>query len=166
MALNEPLIAELEREAIATRKIFESIQDEHWNWKPHEKSYTLGALSTHIADITGWVDMMIHKDELDFANTDYVSPKITNKSELMQTFEENLAKSKVALQKTTDEQFSEKWRMRNGEQIYFELPKDINLRTWVFSHIVHHRAQLGVYLRLLNVAVPTTYGPTADEQGM
>ncbi|MBA2250403.1 MAG: DinB family protein [Chitinophagaceae bacterium] len=166
MAIYHSLLAELEMESEATKKILQSVPDEQWNWKPHDKSYSIGALATHIADIYGWSDIMIHKDQLDFANTDYVAPEVANSSDLMRTFNENLAHAKVALQNAKDEQFSENWKMRNGEQIYFELPKNVVFRTWVLNHIVHHRAQLGVYLRLLEIPVPSTYGPSADLQAM
>lgn len=166
MPINETLLAELEREAANTKKILEKIPTEHLDWKPHEKSYKMGALAGHIAEIPSWLDLMLNANELDFATMNYTPPAIKESSDIMKLFEENLAKAKEVLKNATDEKFNGKWRMRHGEQIFFELPRQEVIRTWVFSHIVHHRAQLGVYLRLLNIPLPTIYGPTADEQGM
>lgn len=166
MSLNEVLLAELEREAKTTRKIFEKIPSEHLSFKPHEKSMAMGQLAGHVAEIPGWLHLMLNADELDFATMNYTPPKIEQNADLIKHFEENLANGKSVLENATDEKFNGTWRMRHGEQIFFELPRAEVIRTWVFSHIVHHRAQLGVYLRLLNIPVPSIYGPTADEQGM
>jgi uncharacterized damage-inducible protein DinB len=164
MSLNQTLLDELEREANTTKKLLEKVSTEHLDWKPHEKSYKMGALAGHISEIPSWLDLMLNADELDFATMNYTPPSIKENTDIMKLFEENLAKGKAVLEKATDEKFEGSWRMRHGEQIFFELPRQQVIRTWVFSHIVHHRAQLGVYLRLLNIHVPSTYGPTADEQ--
>ncbi len=96
----------------------------------------------------------------------YKPPTINNSSDIMKVFEDNLAKAKTVLQNATDDKFEGNWRMRHGEQIFFELPKNVVIRRLVMSHIVHHRAQLGVYLRLLNIPVPASYGPSADDTQM
>lgn len=165
MALNQPLLEELDREAQITKKILGKVPSEHLAWQPHEKSYKLGGLASHISEIPGWLDIIINDDELDFATMDYTPPTINKNADIIKLFEENLAKGKEVLQQTTDDKFNGNWRMRQGEQIFFELPRTQVIRTWVMNHIVHHRAQLGVYLRLLNIPVPGTYGPSADEQG-
>jgi uncharacterized damage-inducible protein DinB len=166
MALNQTLLDELEREAKITKKILEKVPTEHLDWKPHEKSFAIGRLAAHIAELTGWLELMINADELDFGTMNYTPPTIKENADIMKVFEENLAKGKAVLENATDEKFNGTWRMRHGEQIFFELPRTQVIHTWVFNHIVHHRAQLGVYLRLLNIPVPGTYGPSADEQGM
>lgn len=165
MAVNQPLLDELEREAKTTKKLLEKVPTERLDWKPHEKSYSIGALAGHIAEIAGWLDLMLNADELDFATMNYTPPAIKENADIMKLFEENQANGKSVLQNATDEKFEGNWRMRQGEQIFFELPRTQVIRTWVFNHIVHHRAQLGVYLRLLNIPVPGTYGPSADDQG-
>lgn len=166
MPVNQALLAELERESKTTRSILEKIPTEHLDYKPHEKSYTLGALAAHIGEINGWLDLMLNADELDFATMNYTPPAIKESADIMKVFEENLAKGKVELQNATDEKFNGTWRMRHGNQIFFELPRAEVIRTWVFNHIIHHRAQVGVYLRLLNITLPSSYGPTADSQSM
>ncbi len=166
MTLSQTLLAELERESKTTRSILEKVPTEHLDYKPHEKSYKMGALAGHISEIPSWLDLMLNADELDFATMNYTPPVIKVNADIMKLFEENLAKGKAELEKATDEKFNGTWRMRHGEKIFFELPKTEVVRTWVFSHIVHHRAQLGVYLRLLNIPLPSSYGPTADTPGM
>lgn len=166
MALKDSYLAELVREAASSQKILEKVPSEKLSWKPHEKSYAMGALAGHIAEIPSWLDLILNADELDFATMNYMPPKINENADIMKIFEENLATAKTVLEKATDEKFEGKWRMRHGENIYFELPRPVVIRTWIFSHIVHHRAQLGVYLRLLDIPVPAVYGPSADEQGM
>lgn len=166
MTLNKSLFEELQRESISTKKILEKVPTEHLDWKPHEKSYKMGALAAHIGEITGWLDLMLNADELDFATMNYVPPVIKENADIIKVFEENFAKGKAVLEKATDESFNGTWRMRHGDHIIFDLPRAEVIRTWVFSHIVHHRAQLGVYLRLLNIPLPSTYGPTADAQSM
>ncbi len=166
MRLNEYLLAELEREAKITKSILEKVPTEHLDYTPHPKSMAMGALAGHISEITGWLDLMLNAGELDFATMNYTPPVIKENADIMKLFEENLAKGKAELANATDEKFNGTWRMRHGEHIFFELPRAEVIRTWVFSHIVHHRAQLGVYLRMLDIAVPGTYGPTADTKSM
>ena len=164
MAINHSFSAELEHEGSNTRKMLERVPAEHFNWKPHEKSYSLGILATHIAELPTWVGYTLEADELDFATMNYKAPAVSSSSDLMKLFEENLAEAKEDLNDVPDETFMKNWALRNGGQIYFTMPKIAVLRNMVFNHIVHHRAQLGVYLRLLDIPVPGMYGPTADEK--
>lgn len=166
MSLNQPLLEELESESKTTRKILEAIPTDQLGYKPHEKSYTLGVLGAHIGELTSWIDLIINADELDFAKMQYIPPVINTTEDIMKVFEDNLAKAKAVLQNATDDKFDGNWRLRTGDQIYFEQPKKGVLRGMVFNHLVHHRAQLGVYLRLLNIPVPNSYGPTADFQSI
>lgn len=166
MSMNKPLLAEFKQEIATTRKMLELVPMDKADWKPHVKSSSLGSLANHIADMLTWTAVTIQKDGIDFA-TDYVpkTPKTTT-DELLTYFDNNVTDATAVLEATTDEQLYEMWTMRNGEQIYFTMPKSVTLRQFVFSHIVHHRAQLGVYLRLLDVPIPSSYGPTADNPMM
>lgn len=166
MPINESFIAELQHEAASTKKLLERVPYDNPDWKPHEKSMQLGRLAGHVAELTSWVNATMDYDELDFAKTDYKPPVINSTSELVAFHEKNIAGAIECLKRHPDEDFVQNWKLRNGENIYFELPKAAVLRSFVFSHMIHHRAQLGVYLRLLNIPLPGSYGPTADEQNM
>ena len=164
MTIAKQMLAELQQESIATRKILSSVPFDKPDWKPHEKSMPLSNLARHTAEIYGWPKETVEMDELDFSKMDYTPKPISSSEELLTMLDKGLAKAKEVLEKATDEEMGKPWTMRNGEIIYFTMPKAQVMRSWVLNHIVHHRAQLGVYLRLLNIPVPGTYGPTADEQ--
>ena len=165
MAINEAFIGELQHEAATTRKVLERIPTETFDWKPHEKSMSMRQLAGHVADMFGWYVPTLEHDELDFAKG-YEEPKPGDTAELVAMFDKNVAAAVESLQKTEDAAFMSNWTMRNGEQIYFEMPKIAVLRSFVMNHIVHHRGQLSVYLRLNDIPVPGIYGPSADEPEM
>ncbi|MEO8210203.1 MAG: DinB family protein [bacterium] len=166
MPLNESLLAELRQEAANTRKMLERVPEKSFSWKPHDKSMTLGSITQHIAEIPHWVSVSIEQDELDFARSDYKPRIATTTDDLLKTFDENIEKAMECLKNASDEKLLENWTMRNGEQVYFTMPKIAVVRLFVMSHTVHHRGQLSVYLRLLDVPLPSIYGPTADEPNM
>jgi uncharacterized damage-inducible protein DinB len=166
MPINESLIAEMQQESASTKKMLERAPENSFTWKPHEKSMTLGRLAMHIAEIPMWTDDCLLKDELDFARTDYKPRDATTTAELVKFFDENVSKAIEILGKTSDEEFMKDWTMRNGEEIYFTLPKIAVVRSFIMSHGIHHRAQMSVYLRMLDVPVPGVYGPSADEESM
>lgn len=166
MASVKELIAEFKQESANTRKILERVPDGKNDWTPHEKSMKLGRLASHIAEIPGWTYVTISTDVLDFAAGDYKPRIIETSEERLAFFDEQVKQSLDILEKTTDEDLENNWTMKNGDMVFFTVPKKAALRTWVFSHQFHHRAQLGVYLRLLDIPVPGIYGPTADEMGM
>jgi uncharacterized damage-inducible protein DinB len=159
----QPLIAELDQESIATRKVLERLPYDKWDWKPHEKSMKLGVLAVHVAEIPGWISLMLNSGELDFATYKYQPYQAKDIADLVSYFEETLQKAKEDLGKANEEDMMQNWTMRHGDKIFFTLPKAVVIRTWAMNHLVHHRAQLGVYLRLLNIPVPGIYGPSADE---
>ena len=165
MAINESFIGELQHEAATTRKVLERIPAETFDWKPHEKSMSMHRLATHVADMFGWYAPTLEQDELDFANG-YEEPKPANTEELVALLDKNVAAAIKCLQKTDDAAFMQNWTLRNGEQIYFTMPKAAVVRSFVMNHIVHHRGQLSVYLRLNDIPVPAIYGPSADEPEM
>ena len=162
MPINEKFLDELEREAGPTRKMLELVPLEKADWAPHKKSTPLGRLATHIAELTSWTTVTLDQNELDFAKMDYKPKTASSNEELIAIFEENLAKAEKSLKNATDAVFAEDWTLRNGEQIYFTMSKFHVLRSTCFNHLVHHRGQLSVYLRLLDIPLPGVYGPTAD----
>lgn len=166
MAINESFISELEQEAKSTRKILERVPADKPDWKPHEKSMKLGSLATHVAELPGWVSMTLDQDELDFAKMDYKPTILKSTEQLLKIFDDNVEKAMKSLKNAPDEKFKKNWTMKNGELVYFTLPKEAVLRSFSFNHSYHHRAQLGVYLRLLGIPLPGIYGPTADEKSM
>jgi uncharacterized damage-inducible protein DinB len=163
MTFIESFQKELEREAATTRKMLERVPADKYDWKPHEKSMTLKQLAAHVAEIPTWLGMVLNTSELDFAQNSYKPTDVTNSAELMSFFEKSLVDGKAQLAKANDEQLKDTWTMRSGEVIHAVEPKDEMLRI-CFCQVVHHRAQLGVYLRLLNVPIPGSYGPSADDQ--
>ncbi len=157
-------VSELKREATATRHILSGVPLEQSDWQPHVKSMKLGRLASHVADLLGWVSITLEQDELDFATADFKHFVPTSTEELLAYFEAKLSEAQSILANCTDVKLDEHWTMRSADQIYFTQPKGEVLRHWCFNHLVHHRAQLGVYLRLLDVVVPMSYGPTADHK--
>jgi uncharacterized damage-inducible protein DinB len=160
------ILGELEHEAATTRKVLERVPADKFDWKPHEKSMAFGRLATHVAEMHGWAKPTIEDPELDFAKMDYKPFEPTSTEELVAHFEKNLAEAMESLKGATDDIWHEPWSLRNGEQIYFTLPKIAVMRTMVLNHIVHHRGQLTNYLRLNDIPVPPIYGPSADEGQM
>jgi uncharacterized damage-inducible protein DinB len=163
MSLNRSLIAELQQEAANTRKMLERVPTEKNDWQPHNKSMKMGRLATHIAELSGWTTMIMETDELNFANFDYKPVMAATSEELLAKHDESLAQAIASLEKMTDADFDKMWTMRNGDHVHFVLPKKAVLRSWAYSHLYHHRGQLSVYLRMLDIPVPGMYGPSADE---
>ncbi len=158
------LLKEMEQEAQTTRKMLERIPNDKFDWQPHEKSMTVRQLAAHIAELPTWVDMTILTDGLDFAASPYVPNEINNTTELLALFEKSLAGARAELEKTNEAELLKTWTLRNADQIFRQEPK-IEIIRMTFCQIVHHRAQLGVFLRLLNVPIPGSYGPSADDAG-
>lgn len=160
------LIGELEHEAATTRTCFERIPAEKFAWKPHEKSMEFGKLASHVAEMFGWTPVTLQNSELDFAKMDYKPFEPQSTDDLLEFLDKNVAEAIETLRNTPDEVFMENWTMRNGDTVYFTMPKVAVMRSFVMNHIVHHRGQLSVYLRLNDIAVPSIYGPSADEGQM
>ena len=156
------LLKEMDKEAITTRKMLERVPYDTYDWKPHVKSMTIRSLATHIAELPSWVSMTLTTDELDFANNPYQPVPINNNEELLAYFERSYAEGRAELEKATDKDLEPNWTLRNGDQVYSVESKGDVIRM-SYCQIVHHRAQLGVFLRLLNVPIPGSYGPSADE---
>src|SRR5688572_10879736 len=162
--LNQALIPELKYEASSTKRLLERVPAEKFDWKPHEKSMTLGRLASHVAEIPDWMTVALTTDELDFAKGGYKPTIPTTKEELMEKFEKSYSKALETLQAADDETLKGNWTLKNGDHTIFTLPRVATLRSFVLNHLIHHRGQLTVYLRLLGIPVPGMYGPTADVQ--
>ncbi|HTH38160.1 MAG TPA: DinB family protein [Pyrinomonadaceae bacterium] len=160
------LIAEMEHEAQVTRTCLERVPAEKFDWKPHEKSMTFGRLAAHIAEMFAWTPSTLQHSELDFSKIDYKPFEPASTADLVEYLDKNVSEALDALRNASDEQFLDPWTMRNGETVYFTMPKITVMRSFVMNHIVHHRGQLSVYLRLNDIAVPAIYGPSADEGQM
>jgi uncharacterized damage-inducible protein DinB len=164
MPLKDALVAELKNEASSTRRILEKLPQEKFAWKPHDKSMTLGRLAAHIAEIPVWVNRTLEASAFDFASASLVRNTYESPAALLQVFEEKQAAAVSTLQNASDEILNEPFVVRRGDQIVFQLPRKVMIRNFAFNHLVHHRGQLSVYLRLLDIAVPGMYGPSADER--
>jgi uncharacterized damage-inducible protein DinB len=161
----EPTAVELQREAATARKLLERVPEDSLSWKPHEKSMTLGRLAGHIAELPSLIVPAVTQDELDFAAGAYVPFAPSSVGELVEKLDKTVAAAVEVLNKPIDEEsLSKPWRLRNGEQVFFEAPRLAAIRSLAINHFIHHRGQLSVYLRLLDVPIPSIYGPTADEQ--
>lgn len=158
----QPLLKELDQEAQTTRKMLERVPTEYFDWQPHKKSMSIQRLATHIAELPSWVTMAVTTDGLDFASNPYQQEVVGNTAELLQYFERSLADGRQHLENASEETLAEPWTLRNGEQVYHVASKGEIIRM-AYCQIVHHRAQLGVFLRLLDIPIPGSYGPSADE---
>ncbi len=162
MSLAQDLLNELQQEAAVTRKHLAIVPFDKKDYQPHEKSETLGRLAIHIAEIIGWWAACINQDHLDFI--DFEPKDIQSVEALLAYFDGLLAGAEAALESVQAEDFDKNWSMRYGEEILFTLSKKEVLRKFCMNHLIHHRAQLGVYLRLLGLPVPAGYGPSADDE--
>jgi len=162
MKMTELFLAELDREALGTRKALERVPEGKYDWKPHPKSMAFGYLAELVASIPAWAVFTIEQDEFDLAT--YKKPSLRTAKELVRGHEEAVAGARKSLEKTNDEHLLKPWRMLvAGQQVMEPTPRHIVLRDSVFNHLAHHRGQLTVYLRLLEQPVPAIYGPSADE---
>jgi uncharacterized damage-inducible protein DinB len=166
MSIARSLVAHLEHEAKATRKMLEIVPDAKLDWKPHEKSMTLGALASHLAETPLWVSSML-EDEMDFANLgDYRPFEGRSAREIVAALDRNL-KGALDLVRDRDDAFlAREWTARMGDQVVMQAAKGEAIREIALHHTIHHRGQLSVYLRLLGVPLPKVYGPTADDPGL
>jgi uncharacterized damage-inducible protein DinB len=166
MSISQSLLPEFDQEMANTRKTLERVPDDKFGWKPHPKSFAMGPLAQHIATMVGWMTDTIDKDSFDVAPpgaAPYQPPAINSQAELLATFDEGVAKARAALAGASDEHLMKPWALLNGGKPIMSMPRVVVIRSFVMNHTIHHRAQLGVYLRLNEIAVPSIYGPSADE---
>lgn len=161
MSIIDYLKQQFIEEGATTRKMLARIPAEQWNYTPHERSMAMNHLATHLADLPGWIHMTLTTDELDFA-THPEQPAVNNMKELLDLFDKRYSEGLAVLVPENEKVLSKPWTLRNGEQVYLTDPK-IDVLRMSLSQQIHHRAQLGVYLRLLNIPIPGSYGPSADE---
>jgi uncharacterized damage-inducible protein DinB len=163
MPINQAFLGEFDFEMASTRKTLERVPMDKLDWAPHAKSMKMGQLAMHLAEMPGWTGETLKKDTIDIGG--YVPPAAPkSQAELLALFDKNVASARAALQGATDDSvWMKTWSMTKDGKTVFSMPKVAVLRSFIFNHNVHHRAQLGVYLRLNNVPVPSIYGPSADE---
>jgi uncharacterized damage-inducible protein DinB len=164
MTIIASLIREFKNEAQTTRKHLERLPSDKLDWQPHEKSFTAGGLASHIVECVSWADSIFNRNELDVDLATYKPYQATSAADLLKTFDDKVASCKQVLECVEEETLMQPWRLKLMGQLMFEKPRADVVRDCTLSHLIHHRGQFSVYLRLLNVAVPGSYGPSADEQ--
>ena len=166
MGLSESLLPEFDNEIVGTRKTLERVPYDKLDWKPHAKSTAMGGLATHLSNIPTWANFTIDQDSLDLAPGGEPLPHMEmakSNEELLATFDANVAKARAAIAGAGDAELFKPWSLMSNGKVLLTLPKIAVLRSFVMNHQIHHRAQLGVYLRLNDIPVPSIYGPSADE---
>jgi uncharacterized damage-inducible protein DinB len=169
MSIAQSLLPELDQEMAGTRKTLERIPENKFDWRPHQKSFTMIGLATHIANMVGWGRDVVKEDSFDVAPPGadpYREEPAESVAALLALFDKNYAKFREALSVASDEVMTKEWSLLAGGQVIFTKPRIACLRGDVLNHLIHHRAQLGVYLRMNDAPVPALYGPSADESGM
>jgi uncharacterized damage-inducible protein DinB len=164
MNIIDSISQELAHEASATRKALERVPEGKLAWKPHEKSMTLGQLVSHMVEIPGWAGVTIQLSEFTMDPETYKPWMANTRAELLAKFDSNVTEAQKAMEGVTNEHLMQPWAFIMGGEKVFEMPRVVVLRNMILNHAVHHRGQLSVYLRLLNIPVPATYGPSADEK--
>ncbi len=169
MSLRDALLPEFDQEMSNTRKTLDRVPEDKLSWTPHEKSGTMGWLATHVAELPYWATVTIGQDSIDMAPPDAERPVpklVVSHRELLETFDRNVAAARTAIETAEDASLLRPWTLLSGGKVLFTMPRIVVLRSFVMNHLIHHRAQLGLYLRLQNVPVPAIYGPSADEGTM
>lgn len=164
MNFTEMFLAEFDQEMAATRRTLERVPDGKPDWKPHDKSMTLSRLANHVAEIPGWVAVTLQQESLDLPET-YQPQILASREEIVAAFDKNVAEARQAIQAADPAGLDRTWTLLFGGKPVLSMPRHAVLRGMVMNHLIHHRAQLGVYLRLNDIPVPAIYGPSADEAG-
>ncbi len=162
MAIKEALLAEYDHEMGTTRKLLERVPDDKLTWKPHEKSMTLGGLATHLGNLPHWAGTILNESGFDLAAAPPNLDARTSRAEILDLFDGSTRKARAAMDKS-DGEYMARWTLKRGGQEMFAMPRVAAFRSFVLNHMIHHRGQLSVYLRMNNVPIPPIYGPTADE---
>jgi uncharacterized damage-inducible protein DinB len=169
MKISDALLPEFDQETVNTRKTLERVPMEKYDWAPHAKSMPMGKLATHLATLSEWMTITIDQDSLDLhppGGAPFTMPVPKTSEELLKFHDDGVAKARASLAAASDEVLMKPWSLLSGGQVLFTMPKVVVIRSFVMNHTVHHRAQLGVYLRLNDIPVPSIYGPSADEGEM
>lgn len=162
MQITPLLLNELDYEVNVARKMLALVPEDKFDWKPHPKSTAMGQLGVHIAELPSWITLGFETTELDFETSPYLPTPVGSTSDLLKILEQSYEKGKKTLSDATDDDLLPKWTLRNGKDIYAVMTR-YDLSRHSLNQLTHHRAQLGVYLRLLNIPIPGSYGPSADE---
>ena len=162
MSLVDALLPEFDHEMTVTRKLLERVPDGAFDWKPHPKSMSLGRLAQHVATIPMWGSVTMQRDELDVGAAPPL-PTAATRADLLAMFDRHVQETRAALAGRSDAELMVPWTMKHGGQTIFSMPKAAVWRSFVLSHLIHHRGQLSVYLRMHDVPLPSMYGPSADE---
>jgi uncharacterized damage-inducible protein DinB len=165
MPIAQMLLPEFDQEMANTRKMLERVPDGKFDYKPHEKSMSLGRLAGHTAEMASWVSGTLQFERMDFTGEEKPFSPAT-RQEILDAFDKNVVDAREALSKASDEDLMKVWTLTYKGQQIFAMPRAAVLRTMVISHLIHHRSQLGVYLRLNNIEIPGMYGPSADEKNL
>ena len=168
MSISHALLPEFDQEVATTRRVLDRLPEAKYGWKPHEKSFTAGRLASHIAEMGGWGSMTMTTEVFDFAPGGvqaFPPANFATKAELLGAYDKMMADTRTALAAAGDADFMVNWTLQNNGHTLMTMPRIAVIRTFVMNHVVHHRGQLSVYLRLLDVPVPSIYGPSADESG-
>jgi uncharacterized damage-inducible protein DinB len=163
MSIADSLLPEFDEEMTKTRKVLERLPEDKFGWKPHPKSFGMGALATHVATLPYWAIVTIERDSIDISSQEK-NPEAKTRAELLDRFEKNRSLARAAIAGAKDDHLLAPWSLVFAGATVLTMPRISVLRMLVMNHLIHHRAQLGVYLRLNDVAVPALYGPSADEQ--
>ena len=163
MNMIDPVLAELAHEAATTRRLLERLPQDHLTWQPHHKSMTLGRLAGHVAEIPGRISAILEPDEFDFASGGMTPHTATSATDALTVFDQGVTQATERLKKMTHDRLLATWRLKRGGKLLLEIPRIGAIRSVLLNHLIHHRGQLSVYLRLQNVPVPSIYGPSADE---
>ncbi len=169
MAIRDSLLPEFDHEMATTRKTLERVPEDKTSWKPHDTSMPLGRLAGHIAEMLGFAATTFRGDSFDFAppgGTPMKPTIMTSRQQLLDIFDKNVAEARAAISKASDEELMQTWTLLNGGKTFFAMPRITVLRSMILNHIIHHRGQLSVYLRMNQVPVPSIYGPSGDEGRM
>jgi uncharacterized damage-inducible protein DinB len=161
-SLQNSLSQELKRELALTRRLLERVPSDKFDWQPHPKSMKLGTLASHMANLVGFLQMSLQGPETDMATVQF-PPSPTETDEVLRRFDINAENIHKALADVDDATFHDMWTMRRGEQVFMTMPRTAVARVLVLNHLIHHRGQMSVYLRLLDIPVPAIYGGSADE---
>jgi uncharacterized damage-inducible protein DinB len=162
MPLIDALLPEFDHEMSTTRKLLERVPEDKFDWKPHARSFSMGALATHVANLASWGEVTLNQSEFDLTGGQPPSA-LPSRTELLATFDKNVASTRAALAGKTDAELMAPWKLKREGRTIFSMPKAAIWRSFVLNHVIHHRGQLSVYLRLQDVPVPSIYGPSADE---
>jgi uncharacterized damage-inducible protein DinB len=162
-AVRDVAFGDLERELSMTRRVLERCPEEHYGWKPHEKSMSLGRLAMHVATLPQWMADTIKSDHFDMSSSPTIRFEPSDRADLLQTFDSQANAVRRAMAELDDAGLAQHWQLRNGDEVLFSEPRSKVLRMWCLNHMIHHRAQLCVYLRLLDLPVPAVYFNSADE---